>query len=174
VLANKPNNFVARGWLELLVAVGLGAGLAPALAEAAWNAVVRPDPVTRQSRCLLVSDAVITTDGYDATPVFLVVDGANLRVITESELDDSFNDLRLEVDTEPPIQGSQIIHKKMVLVFDRDVPRLIERFRVGKQVAVHLRFWPTWPATQSFSVRFSLAGFSRAHDRFTEGCQPTG
>jgi hypothetical protein len=176
-LANKRKNPAARGWRVwrwLTVAVGLGGGLAPALAEAAWNAVIRPDPVTRQSRCLLVSETVTTADGYDATPVFLALDGVSLRVVVESELDDSFADLQLEVDTESPIHGSQIIHKKMILVFDRDLPRLIEQFRAGKQATVHLRFWPTWPATQSFPVRFSLVGFSRAYDRFTQGCQPAG
>jgi hypothetical protein len=174
VLANKRKNPVARGWRWLTVAVGLGGGLAPALTEAAWSAILRPDPVTRQSRCLLVSDPVTTADGYDATPVFLALDGASLRVVTESELDASFSDLQMEVDAEPPIHSNQIIHKKMVLVFDQDLPRLIEQFRAGKQATVYLRFWPTWPATQSFPVRFSLVGFSRAHDRFTRGCQPSG
>jgi hypothetical protein len=177
VLANPRNNFAARGWRGwrgLAVAAGLAVGLAPALAEAAWNALIRPDPDTRQSRCLLVSDPVITEDGYDVTPVYLALDGAALRVVTESELDASFADLRLEVDAEPPITSNQIIHKKMILVFDQDLPQLIERFRAGKQATVHLRFWPTWPATQSFPVRFSLVGFSRAHDRFTQGCRPAG
>lgn len=174
MLANKRRSPAARGWRWLAVAVGLGGGLAPALAEAAWNAVIRPDPLTRQSRCLLVSETVTTADGYDATPVFLALDGVSLRVVTNSELDASFADLRLEVDADPTIHSSQIIHEKMVLVFDQDLPRLIERFRAGKQATVYLRFWPTWPATQSFPVRFSLVGFSRAHDRFTQGCQPAG
>ena len=174
MLANKQKSSAARGWRWLTIAVGLGGGLAPALAEAAWDAIIRPDPDTRQSRCLLVSDPVTTADGYDATPVFLAFDGVTLRVVTESELDASFSDLQLEVDAEPPIHSNQIIHKKMVLVFDQDLPRLIEQFRAGKQATVYLRFWPTWPATQSFPVRFSLVGFSRAHDRFTRGCQPSG
>lgn len=177
MLANKRKSLAARGgcgWRWLMVAAGLGVGLAPALAEAAWSAVIRPDPDTRQSRCLLVSDPVITADGYDTTPVFLALDGAALRVVTESELDASFADLRLEVDTEPPIHSNRIIHNKMLLVFDQELPRLIEQLRAGRQATVYLRFWPTWPATQSFPVWFSLAGFSRAHDRFTQGCRPAG
>lgn len=174
MLANKRKRPAARGWRWFTVAVGLSGGLAPALAAAAWSAVIRPDPDTRQPRCLLVSDPVTTPDGYDATPVFLALDGVGLRVVAESELDPSFADLRLAVDAEPPIHGSRIIHNKMMLVFDQDLPRLIEQFRAGRQATVYLRFWPTWPVTQSFPVRFSLAGFSRAHDRFTQGCQPAG
>jgi hypothetical protein len=155
-------------------AVLCGLALAPALANAAWTAVVRPDPVTRQSRCLLVSETQTTPDGYDSTPVFLAWDGASLRVITESELDASFNDLQLVVDKELPVRSAVITHHQMVLVFDQELPRLIEQFRAGKQATVYLRFWPTWPATQSFPISFSLAGFSKAHDRFTQGCQPTG
>lgn len=155
-------------------AVICGLALTPALANAAWTAVGRPDPVTRQSRCLLVSETQTTPDGYDSTPVFLAWDGASLRVITESELDASFADLQLAVDKEPPIRSDVITHHKMVLVFDQELPKLIQQFRAGKQANVYLRFWPTWPATQSFPISFSLAGFSKAHDRFTQGCQPTG
>lgn len=163
---------IAWRWLTILV--GLGGGLAPTWVEAAWTATIKPDPVARQSRCLLVSDTQTTPDGYDSTPVFLALDGASLRVVTESELDSSFADLQLVVDKEPPVRSDAITHHKMVLVFDQDLPKLIEQFRAGKQVTVYLRFWPTWPATQSFPVAFSLAGFSKAHDRFTQGCQPPG
>lgn len=153
-------------------AILCGLALAPALANAAWTAVVRPDPVTRQSRCLLISETQTTPDGYDATPVFLTLDGASLRVITESELDASFADLQLVVDKDPPLRSNMITHHKMVLVFDQELPKLIEQFRAGKQATVYLRFWPTWPATQSFPISFTLAGFSKAHDRFNQGCQP--
>lgn len=151
-----------------------GLALTPALASAAWTALVRPDPVTRQSRCLLISETQTTSDGYDSTPVFLVLDGASLRVVTESELDPSFADLQLIVDKEPPLRSAAITHHKMVLVFDQGLPNLIGPLRSGKQATVYLRFWPSWPATKSFPVSFSLAGFSKAYERFTQGCQPTG
>jgi len=142
--------------------------------DAAWTATIKPDPVTRQSRCLLISDPQTTPDGYDSTPVVLMIDNASLRVITESELDASFNDLHLVVDQEPPMRSNAIIHHQMVLVFDENLPKLIEQFRAGNAAAVYLRFWLTWPVTQSFPVTFSLAGFSKAHERFTQGCQPDG
>lgn len=167
-------NQIARRGLAIIVGLSSGFVLTPAWSQSAWTATVTLDPVTRQSRCLLVSETRTTPDGYDSTPVFLALDGVNLRVVTESELDVSFNDLRLEVDVESPVYSNQIIHKKMILVFDQDIPKLIAQFRAGKQATVHLRFWPTWPVTQSFPVEFSLVGFSKAHDNFTQGCQPTG
>lgn len=156
----------------LMIAAGLGGlAMAPVWADTAWTASIRADPVTRQSRCLLVSETVTTQDGYDSTPVFLALDGMSLRVVTESELDVSFNDLRLDVDMEPSVYSNKLI-EKTILVFDQDMPKLIEQFRKGRQAIVHLRFWPTWPATQSFPVQFNLIGFSKAHDSFTHGCQP--
>lgn len=167
----KPTSIPIGRWAILY---GLALVLVPALADAAWMATVRPDPVTRQSRCLLVSDPQTTPDGYDSTPVVLMIDNASLRVITESELDASFNDLHLVVDKESPLRSNAIIHHKMGLAFDQELPKLIEQFRAGKEATVYLRFWPTWPATQSFPVTFSLVGFSKAHERFTQGCQPAG
>lgn len=170
-MSNITRRYPVSAWRGVILC---GLALAPMLADAAWTALLRPDPVTRQSRCLLISETQTTPDGYDSTPVFLVLDGASLRVVTESELDPSFNDLQLVVDKEPPLRSAAITHNKMVLVFDQELPKLIGQLRSGKQATVYLRFWPTWPATQSFPVSFSLAGFSKAHDRFTQGCQPTG
>ena len=173
--ARTLRNLITHPWQGLALVVGLAGCLAltPVQATSAWTATLHRDPVTRQSRCLLVSETLATSDGYDSTPVYLLMDGVNLQVVTESELDTSFNDLRLEVDTEPPVYSNQITHKKMILVFDQDTPKLIEQFRGGQKVTVHLRFWPTWPTTQSFPIQFSLIGFSKAHDSFAHGCQPT-
>jgi len=166
-------NLIAQSRHWLAIAVGLsGLAMAPAWADAAWTATIQSDPMTRQSRCLLVSETQTTSDGYDSTPVFLVLDGRSLRVITESELDASFNDLRLKVDVEPPVYSDQVI-EKMMLAFNQDIPKLIEQFRKGKQATIYLRFWPVWPATQSFPVEFSLIGFTKAHESFTQGCRPT-
>ena len=145
---------------------------AASTAEAAWTAAIKPDPLTRQPRCLLSSDPQVTSDGYDSTPVTLVFNGGGLLVVTESELDASFADLQLTVDKEPPLHSDQLARKKMGLIFDQDIPGLIQKLRAGRQATVYLRFWPTWPVTQSFPVTFSLAGFSKADDSLTQGCQP--
>ncbi len=163
-------------WRHLLAMCGLGAGLTllpVMMAEAAWTAAIKPDPVTRQSRCLLISDTVTTATGHqeDTTPVSLIFNGDSLRVATESDLDSSFNDLKLVVDDKPPLLSKTIDHRTH-LVFDQDVSALMQIMRSGRQVTAYLRFWPTWPATQTFPVSFSLVGFSRAHDSFSQNCQP--
>lgn len=167
---------VADRWRHLLAMCGLGAGLmlAPAMtAEAAWTVAIKPDPVTRQPRCLLSSEAQVTPTGHenDTTPVSLVINSSSLLVMTESDLDSSFNDLQLVVDDKPPVQSRNIFHNTN-LVFDQNVQDLMQLMRTGRQVTVYLRFWPTWPVTQTFPVRFSLGGFSRAHDSLNQNCQP--
>lgn len=158
------------------VATALVAGLCLALAAnpaaAAWTAAIKKDPLTRETRCLLLSETNIISDGYEQTPVSLAFDGTSLSVITESELDPSFADLQLVVNDNPPLRSDKIARNKMVLTFDQNVPDLVRRLREGRQATVYLRFWPTWPATQLVPVSFSLIGFSKAHDAFTQGCRP--
>ena len=159
-----------RRWLA---ALGLCSGLWVAgPAQAAWTAALKTDPLTRQSHCLISSDPQSISDGYDTTPVSLVFSGASLLVVTQSELDPSFADLQLAIDKNPPIRSAQIARNKMILVFDQDLPDLVRQLRTGRQVVVYLRFWPTWPATESFAVPFSLAGFSKALDALSQHCQP--
>ncbi len=158
---------------RLWAAFGLCAGLAlaPVMAvEAAWTAAIQPDPVTRQSRCLLTSESQTTSDGYDSTPVSLVFNGSSLLVVTKSDLDPSFADLQLVVDDKPPVRSDKIV-RKTDLMFDQNAPELAQLLRAGRQATIYLRFWPTWPATQTFPVRFSLSGFSKAYDSLNQNCQ---
>jgi len=153
---------------------GLCAGFAlafPLWAEAAWTAAIKPDPMTRQPRCLLTSEAQTTQDGYASTSVTLVFNGTSLVVMTDSELDPSFNDLQLVVDNKPAIHSDKIDHKTN-LVFNQNAQELAQLLRTGRIATVYLRFWPKWPATQIFPVRFSLIGFSKAHDAMGQNCQP--
>ncbi|MEI2619582.1 MAG: hypothetical protein V9G09_02445 [Candidatus Nanopelagicales bacterium] len=161
-----------RRW-RWLAALGLSAGLMLTTAPAAsWTAAIQPDPLTRQPRCLLGSESVTTSAGYDdTTPVSLVFNGSSLLVVTQSDLDPSFADLQLVVDKNPPVRSEKTAHKT-ILIFDQDLPDLIRQLREGRQATVYLRFWPTWPATQSFPINFSLVGFSKSHDIFSQNCQP--
>ena len=181
VLAHKVRNLLrnltgSRRWRRL-AALGLSSGLVLATvpASASWTAAVQPDPITRQSRCLLTSEAVSTSAGHDdTTSVSLVFNGSSLLVVTQSDLDTSFADLQLVVDKNPPIRSEKIAHKT-ILIFDQNLPDLIRQLREGFQATVYLRFWPTWPVTQPFPINFSLVGFSKAHDAFGQNCQlPVG
>lgn len=161
------------GWLWCgLTALALcGSLMSRASAASAWTVAIAPDPLTHQARCLLSSAPQTTADGYETTAVKLAFNGDQLLVLTESELDPSFSDLQIAVDDYAPLRSSQI-ERHMILVFTQELPALIQQLRDGRQVTVRLRFWPTWPATNSFPVSFSLAGFRKAHDAFSQGCQP--
>ncbi|MCC8998534.1 MAG: invasion associated locus B family protein, partial [Candidatus Contendobacter sp.] len=125
----------------------------------------------RQSRCLLTSETQTTPTGHDdSTPVFLVFNGSSLLVVTKSDLDPSFADLQLVVDDKPPVRSDKIV-RKTDLMFDQNAPELAQLLRAGRQATIYLRFWPTWPATQTFPVRFSLSGFSKAYDSLNQNCQ---
>ena len=170
---NSPRNPMGGRWRHGWIVLGLTGGLTLMTlpASASWTAAIQPDPVTRQSRCLLGSEPVNTPAGHDdSTPVTLVFNGSSLLVLTHSELDSSFADLQLVVDKNPPIH-SQKIERKTILIFDQNTPELIRQLREGRQITVYLRFWPTWPVTQTFPIHFSLAGFSKAHDALNQNCQ---
>jgi hypothetical protein len=117
VLAHEARNLSLapvdnRRW-RWLAALGLSVGLTLTTAPAAsWTAAIQPDPVTRQSRCLLTSETQTTSAGHDdSTPVSLVFNGSSLLVVTQSDLDPSFADLQLVVDDKPPIRSDKIIRK---------------------------------------------------------------
>jgi hypothetical protein len=164
IALGRRRAWLARGLCALALAHA-------AAVEATWTAGIRPDPLTRQPRCMLTSEVQTTSDGYDATPVSLVFNGSSLLIVTESELDASFADLQLAVDGKPPIRDAKIA-RTMHLVFEQNIPELAQAMRSGRQITVYLRFWPTWPATQLFPVHFSLIGFSKAHDSLNQNCQP--
>jgi len=176
VLAHETRNLThdsaAGRWWRWLAALGVSGGLALMTTPAAsWTAAIQPDPVTRQSRCLLSSESVVISAGHDdTTPVSLVFNGSSLLVVTQSDLDTSFADLQLVVDKNPPVRGEKTA-RKTILVFDQNLPDLVRQLREGRQATVYLRFWPTWPVTQLFPVNFSLAGFSKSHDTFGQNCQ---
>lgn len=170
---NSTRDSVDRRRWRWLAVLGVSGGLALTTAPAAsWTAAVQPDPVTRQSRCLLSSESVVISAGHDdTTPVSLVFNGSSLLVVTQSDLDASFADLQLLVDKNPPIRSDKTAHKT-ILIFDQHLPDLVRQLREGRQATVYLRFWPTWPVTQLFPVNFSLVGFSKSHDAFGQNCQP--
>jgi hypothetical protein len=157
---------VSKGLLAVLVIIVSTSAIA---ADSAWKKTLRADPINHQSVCLLVSPAKITSDGYESTPVQLLFNGSSLVIATESELDGAFKDLQLLVDDKPPMHSDKIINKNF-LVFDANVAELVKLMRAGQQITVNLRFWPTWPATHSFPIKFSLIGFSKAHDMLSKGC----
>lgn len=175
MLARKPQNLSTNpvAVFHHLLALCLVSGLAfvATAVNAAWTVGIKPDPLTRQPRCLLSSEIKTISDGYEPTPISLVFNGDSLLAITESELDASFADLQLTVDNYPPFRSDKI-ERHIILSFDKDTAALLRRLREGHEAVLYLRFWPTWPVTQLFPIHFSLTGFSKAHDAFVQGCRP--
>jgi hypothetical protein len=87
--------------------------------------------------------------------------------MTDSNIDTGFDDLALQVDGKALIQAGAAVDEKN-LRFDSDMAAIIEQFRKGNKVRVYLRFWPTYPATQRYEAVFSLTGFTRTWNEFTQ------
>ena len=139
-------------------------GLACA-ATAAWaeNWEVTPGG----GACLLASAKQPVHDGYQDVQAQILVDGRTIVVKTDSVLDGGFSDLGLKVANEPfiPIDG---IRNRKQAVFEKQYARIVKLFKDGREVRVQLRFWPTWPATGTHSVSFSLMGFTKAYGEATQ------
>ena len=131
----------------------------------AWTAEFAKDPLTGQERCLLRSDTQNIQDGYGETPATLVLNGEALLVVTTSEIDPGFSDLEMAIDDKATFTTAKVA-KKTIVLFDNELPLLVEQFKAGSWATTYLRFWPTWPATQRIPVRFTLKGFTRAYGDF--------
>lgn len=118
--------------------------------------------------CTLESGSTSMNDGYQDTRVRLSINNQRLLVMTESNIDSSFADLDLQVDGRAAIPADTVADEQNVL-FTSDITSIVEQFRKGNSVTVRLRFWPSYPATQRYPVRFSLMGFTRAWNEYL-GC----
>jgi hypothetical protein len=136
--------------------------LAPAAAPADWSV----QPATAGS-CVLETADITVHDGYQDTWVRLNINADRLLVMTDSNIDSGFGDTALQVDGKVAIPADAVADEKN-LRFDSDMAAIIEQFSKGNRVRVYLRFWPTYPATQRYEAVFSLAGFTRAWNDYTE------
>jgi hypothetical protein len=138
--------------------------LASAVAYADWTVrqATAGSPV-----CVLETADITMHDGYQETWVRLNINAERLLVMTDSNIDTGFDDLALQVDGKALIQAGAAVDEKN-LRFDSDMAAIIEQFRKGNKVRVYLRFWPTYPATQRYEAVFSLTGFTRTWNEFTQ------
>lgn len=138
--------------------------LVPAAAPANWTVY----PATAGSQgCVLETDNITVHDGYQDTWVRLNINDERLLVMTDSNIDAGFDDTGLQVDGKAVITGAAVVDEKD-LRYGADMATIIEQFRKGGRVRIYLRFWPSYPATQRYEARFSLAGFTRAWSDYTE------
>lgn len=137
-------------------------GMVPHAACAEWSVA---DAAPGMAGCGLETQEISLFDGYSDTHVRLSVANGALRVKTESNIDPGFNDLGIVVDGKTFMPADAVVDEKDVL-FNSDIDAVIDQFIRGNHVTVYLRFWPTYPATQRYEARFSLAGFTRAYNDY--------
>ena len=134
------------------------------VASAGWSL---KQATTGSPGCALESGDITIHDGYQDTRVRLNINDRRLLVLTESNIDSGFGDIELQVDGNPAIPPDTVADEQNVL-FKSDVAAIIEQFRKGSKASIHLRFWPSYPATQRYPAGFSLMGFTRAWNAYLE------
>jgi hypothetical protein len=131
-------------------------------AHAGWSVA---DAVPGKPECLLETEEISIFDGYADTRLRLSIADGAVRVRTESNIDLGFADVGLAVDGKAFIPADAVVDEKDVL-FNSAATVVIDQFIRGRVVTLYLRFWPTYPATQRYEARFSLAGFTRAYNDY--------
>jgi len=137
-------------------------GSLPLAAQAGWTVT---DAGAGKAGCVLESEEISLFDGYADTRLRLSVADGVLRVRTESNIDFSFDDVGLEVDGKGFIPADGVVDEKAVL-FSSGMDTVIDQFIHGRTATLYLRFWPSYPATQRYTARISLIGFTRGYSDF--------
>lgn len=138
--------------------------------DAAWLLKQPIDGADGPPTCYLESDARTVNDGYDDIRAHLRVNSDTIAIMTEAPLDMEFADIGLRIDQHPLIKMDDVMGRKHAQ-FKTPYEELVTAFKKGRQVRAQLRFWPTWPATGTHSVVFSLRGFSKAY-AMMQKCKP--
>lgn len=137
-----------------------------------WQVVLDTEPGGNTARCLLESVTLTVEDGQTQTPVKLVYNGRELYAVTRSNIDLSYPNVGLTVDSKGLHKIGHLLKEK-VAVFTEDVASIHQQFIDGARAKLALGFWPTWPKTQTRMMTFSLIGYKKAFQQY-EQCLKTG
>ncbi len=128
-----------------------------------WTLDWGHDPVSGRTRCFLRSNTLRIDDGQGGSEISLIITGDTLRVDTRSNVDLSYDDTGLQVDSETPFPLQSLSGETDVL-FDQQVEEIMQQFRRGSSVTVTMGFWPTWPVSRTYSVNFAIGGYPMASE----------
>lgn len=134
---------------------------APAGAGETWSVQAGPAGPGGRPGCVLESARQSLPDGYQTSWAQIEVDHGAIRVHSASVLDPGDGDIGLVVDDGAFVRPDEAGQK--AAVFASEYRGLVDAFKRGRRVRVQLRFWPTWPKTDTYSATFSLMGFTRAY-----------
>ncbi len=127
------------------------------LAHASWKI----DSTGLSGQCALVSPVLEINDGQGETKIQLKLNREQLLVTTDSNIDNTMKDIGLKVDDKVFIYITEVINTTHVVFGEDRIDEIISQFVPGRRVLIHLRFWPTWPATGVKTAEFSLIGFTK-------------
>ena len=101
------------------------------------------------SGCAVETASITMHDGYQDTRIRLNINDQRLLVITESNIDNGFGDIGLQVEGSATIRAEAVADERNVL-FTSNIPAIVEQLREGSSVSVPLRFWPSYPANRNW------------------------
>jgi hypothetical protein len=137
-----------------------------------WEVVIDTDPASQNSTCLMESATHVIDDGQTETPVKLLYTGLELYAITKSNIDLSYPETGLQIDSQKRFQVDQL-HNKNTVVFNKKVKKIHTQLIHGKKAKLALGFWPTWPRTHTRIIAFDLTGYTKTYEKFVK-CKKTG
>jgi hypothetical protein len=152
----RISGIFAAFWVLTVVSAG-------ASASENWSLEQGPD----DAGCHLLAPRQEIETGYNQAKVEILVDETAVTIKTGAKLDGGFDDLGVSVDG-GLLTAIDRIEKERAAVLQGSYAELVEQFKRGTKVRVQLRFWPTWPATGTYSAEFSLIGFTKAYGALSD------
>jgi hypothetical protein len=182
-VAKPAADFPAANRVAMVEPAGSRPGLAPAEAQAAihhtdimhldraslplsfgrqWVLDRRPNPVTKETQCILASEAVNIPDGYDRSNVQVLLTLDSIYVTADSNIDLSYPQTGIRIGAGTLRPFDRLAGETAAMVSGDDVSELYARMTSSPDMVVRLGFWPTWPITETREASYSLEDFRTA------------
>jgi len=134
-----------------------------------WSIVEGFNPATRKQDCYMRSTDTTIRIGEDETRLFLLLTASKLYIVTNSIIDTSYTDSRINVDKYKPIPVTHFTDEKIAQIKTFD-PDYLAQFIKGYWASVYMGYWPSWEKTGLQEARFNLVGFTRTYTEYIQ-CQ---
>lgn len=118
-------------------------------------------------KCVLESNKLDFFDGYDNTGLKFRILDDELYLLTRSNIDMSFKDVGVQVGNNQILLADKVVDDQIVLI-KNELPAFITQLRKKQEARIQLRFWPTYPATQTYSEDIKMDGFLSAYAEYQE------
>ena len=127
-----------------------------------WFLNKSPDLSSSKNECFITSKIIKLFDGYTDTKFFLRIFSTEIQIKTDSNIDLSYPEVGIHVDTQVAHQIMHLTTTNTATV-NEHYRELINQLLNGQQVTIKLGFWPTWPITKTRSIQYDLEGFNSAY-----------